>query len=439
MPHKIYKNQNQIDVRLQKRSFLFINYKQSGDLKSWNEKIAKYASSNPNIIFAISLALSAPLLHLTNTENIGVHFIGPSSIGKTTLLNIASSVWGNSIYNWRTTDNAAESIAELSNDGLLLFDELGQVDGCALDQLSYMLGNGIGKLRSKRSGDAKEAKTFRLALLSSGESGISTKLKERGKTLKAGQSVRLLELPADSKYGIFDDLHNFKSGDEFAKYLKNQIKENTGVLIDIFLQKIIKNKDEIIKMIQTFRKAWEKEVKTLYPNADGQVQRVIGKFSFIASAGEIAILLNLLPWKSLEVSNACKKILNNWINQRGGTLPQEIIEATKNLQEFLEEHGSSRFENPWNQEEKTINNRAGFRKLNECNIWEYYILPTSFNKIISNANKREVCEFWSERGILKTDKSGKNSQSIRIPGFGKKRMYYVNVQKLEISDINKQN
>jgi putative DNA primase/helicase len=437
LPHKIYQYKNKEEIRLQQSSSIFINYKKENNLSSWQEKIGKYAKNNINMMFVISLALAAPLIHLVNMENIAIHLVGPSSIGKTTLLSIASSVWGNSIHNWRTTDNAAETIAELSNDSLLLFDELGQVDGFAADQLSYMLGNGLGKLRSKRSGDAKDIKRFRLALLSSGENGLSSKLQEVGRKVKAGQSVRLLEISANRKYGIFDDLHDFKSGDEFARYLKDVCISNRGTLIDAFLDKLVKNKEEIIKTVQKFRKAWEEEVIANYPESDGQVQRVISKFSLIAACGEICIALKLLPFEELEVSKSCKELLKNWINSRGGTLPQEILEAIKNLQEFIEEHGNSRFEDAWSDEQKLIHNRAGFRKLeedlDENNIWSYYFLPSAFNKLIGNANKADVCNYLKSKGILEIERSsGKSAKKIRIKNFGITRCYHINHNQLEI-------
>lgn len=435
LPHKTYQFRNREEIRLQRNSTVFIKYQKKGSLEDWNNCIGRYAENNINITFIISLALTAPLLAHFGMENIAIHLFGPSSIGKTTLLKIASSVWGSVIHNWRTTDNAAESVAELSNDGMLLLDELGQVSPSAADQLSYMLGNGLGKLRSKRSGDAKEAKKFNLVLLSSGESGLSDKLKEIGKTVKAGQSVRLIELSADREYGIFDNLHGFQNGDKFARYLKESCTSNQGSLIDSFLEILVKNKDSIIDMVKNARNAWEQLMILKYPDADGQVQRIISKFSLIAACGELAISLNLLAWKEGEVLNSCDVLLEKWINSRGGLLAQEILESSRNLQEFMEEYGSSRFEDAWSDVPKIVPNRAGFKRLvddgNE-RLWEYYLLPTAFNKIIGSVNKSDICNYLKSKGILEAEEfSGKNAKSIRVSKLGKKRLYHINCKKLE--------
>ena len=97
-----------------------------------------YAASN-----AVTRAYR-PLLEPLGEENFGFHVEGGSSIGKTTLLRVAASVWGAPIQSWRTTDNAAEGLARAANDGLLILDELSQVDGTAADAMAYMLGNGVG-------------------------------------------------------------------------------------------------------------------------------------------------------------------------------------------------------------------------------------------------------------------------------------------------------
>ncbi len=69
-------------------------------------------------------------------------------MGKTSILHAASSVCGAPVRTWRATDNASESWAAESNDGLLILDELSQVEAKAADAMAYMLANGQGKGRS---------------------------------------------------------------------------------------------------------------------------------------------------------------------------------------------------------------------------------------------------------------------------------------------------
>ena len=55
---------------------------------------ATLASGHVLLTLAISAALAGPLLHLAGYEGGGVHSLGQSSTGKTTVLRLAASVWG---------------------------------------------------------------------------------------------------------------------------------------------------------------------------------------------------------------------------------------------------------------------------------------------------------------------------------------------------------
>ena len=94
------------------------------------------------------------------------------SSGKTTALQVAASVWGGPVHikSWRLTDNALESVATLHNDGLLILDEVGQVNARVLSEAAYMLANGQGKAPAPAATAACAAPmSWRLLFLSSGK------------------------------------------------------------------------------------------------------------------------------------------------------------------------------------------------------------------------------------------------------------------------------
>ena len=195
------------------------------------------ASGNSRLILAISASFTGPLLRLLHHENIGIHFKGNSSLGKSTALHVANSTWGNpaNVNTFRATANGLEGIASLHNDRLLCIDELGQISLMEAGQIVYMLGNGVGKGRATQHGLAKKQSTWRLVFISTGELSFSQVMEEVGSRVKAGQEVRLIEIPADTGIsGLFENLHGFKGGADFATYLKEASSQFYGTPQGLF-------------------------------------------------------------------------------------------------------------------------------------------------------------------------------------------------------------
>jgi putative DNA primase/helicase len=94
----------------------------------------------------------------------GIHTYGGSSIGKTTGLFLAASVWGRGssaggyVRAWSATRNGREAAAASTSDTVLIFDELSTVDAHEADSAIYELMNGSGKTRMARDTSLREAK-----------------------------------------------------------------------------------------------------------------------------------------------------------------------------------------------------------------------------------------------------------------------------------------
>src|SRR5690606_40758644 len=113
------------------------------------------------------------------------------------------SVWGGPdfIRTWRATSNGLEGIAAALSDTALVLDEIGEADGREIGATVYALGNGTGKARASRNGTARRPYRWRIAILSSGERSLAAHMSEAGHRPKAGQSVRLLDIPAKRQIG----------------------------------------------------------------------------------------------------------------------------------------------------------------------------------------------------------------------------------------------
>ncbi|MEI8154810.1 MAG: DUF927 domain-containing protein, partial [Hyphomicrobiales bacterium] len=188
-------------------------YENKGTLADWRDGVAALAAGHAIPMLAISTALAGPLLHLAGLEGGGLNLFGQSSRGKTTCLQAAASVWGRGgtpgyVRAWRATANGLEGAAAQSTDTVMVLDELGVVDARDAAQALYGLANGQGKQRAARDGSAREPKSWRVLYISSGELPVDAKLAETpGRKARAGQLVRLLDVPAErgAGFGVFDN------------------------------------------------------------------------------------------------------------------------------------------------------------------------------------------------------------------------------------------
>lgn len=178
-------------------------YAERGTLDEWRDNIARYAVGNDLMALSICGAFAAPLLRVINESSGGVHFYGDSRTGKTTAAErCAMSVYGpgdnEHMRTWRGTANGLEAAAVETNDGLLPLDELSQANPREAGQVVYTLGSGVGKTRANRAGGARPVRSWCGFFISTGEVTLEQKLNEAQLHTRAGQDVRMVELPADA-------------------------------------------------------------------------------------------------------------------------------------------------------------------------------------------------------------------------------------------------
>ncbi|MGR6106298.1 MAG: DUF927 domain-containing protein [Candidatus Nitrosoglobus sp.] len=140
------------DIRYQSHYAANNEFSTKGTLEGWQQEIGKRCQGNAMLQLAISASLSGTLLEKLHRTGCGIHFIGDSSIGKTTVLYAAASTWGSHefVRTWRATSNGLEGIAVALNDTALILDEISQADSKEVGAIVYALGNGVGKSRATK-------------------------------------------------------------------------------------------------------------------------------------------------------------------------------------------------------------------------------------------------------------------------------------------------
>jgi uncharacterized protein (DUF927 family) len=417
----------------------------AGTLPEWQAEVAAKAVGNSRLVLSISAALAAPLLALTEDEGGGFHLRGASSSGKSTALAVAGSVWGGGglrgyVRQWRATDNALESVAELSCDSLLALDELAQIDPKAAGQVAYMLANGKGKARAGREGQARKAKEWRVLFLSNGEIGLADKIKEGGQRMAAGMGVRVIDLRADAgaDMGLFENLHGAKGAASFAQSLSAAVGKYYGTAARAWVKVLASDTENIRAQLGKLRRQFVKQV--VPEGADGQVSRVAERFALLASAGELATAEGITGWPQGEATKAAQRCFKDWVRERGGIGSSEVADAKQRIDEAIQIDGAAKFQR-WkksNSDRVVILNRMGFAKVEgnpdeEELEYTYYFLPEPLKTLLNGLDFRTVITGLVEIGVIVAH-AGKPSKVYHVPTLGsKQRLYEINLEALNKS------
>ena len=411
---------------------------QSGTLEDWQRDIAAPGAGNSRLAFALCTAFAAPLLELVSAEGGGFHLRGGSSLGKTTALRAAGSVWGGGGLrgwprSWRTTDNALESVAAAHCDLLLCLDEMGEAPAETVAACAYALANGAGKGRAARDGGARRVAEWRVLFLSTGEEGLSDRLAEaRGgpRRVRAGQEVRVLDLPAEAgPLGLFETLHGFANAAALADHLRAATGRTYGTAGRAWLAHLAADPEGMAASAREVMKGFL--ASHVGQDTGGQVRRAAGRFALVAAAGEMAAGCGILPWQPGEAERAAAACFKAWRAARpGGDGAAEDAAAVAAVRAFIGAHGESRFQTLGEHDDpeaRTIPNRAGWRKRDGAG-WRFMILPETWRReVVAGMDPEAAARALHRAGYLvpSGEKDGRLRRHERAGLSGKVRVYVI--------------
>ena len=397
-------------------------FEQKGTLTEWQQNLSSLCIGNSRMIFAVSAAFAPVLLPLVGEESAGFHFRCGSSRGKTTILRLAKSVWGNptQLPKWRATGNGIEGLAAKHNHCLLCLDELGQADPKQIGDSVYMLGNGEGKQRAGRNGEARERQSWELFFLSTGEISLEATLSKVGQKTMAGQEVRFIDLPADAGAGLgaFDTIHNFDGGSQFAIAINENSYAYHGTAAQEFISLIAEDKAVYSQMalehINNFLGVLN------LGSSDPQVYRVAKKIGLVYAAGMLASELEITLWPEDEVMSACKICFDAWLKERGGDASHEETQILETIKVLLETERNSKFKSIEVYDHKS----SGSWGLVDGGF--YWVTTSAFDQFLCRGlDKKKVIEVLIEAGYLESANNGRKTHGKRAGG-APSRFYKVN-------------
>lgn len=401
------------------------DYRNAGTLEGWQSTIGVWCEGNPLMILGVCTALAGPLLFHVKCQGGGFHYRGDSSIGKSTAMYAANSVWGHGEdfkRTWRATGNGLEGISAQRNDTLLSLDEIGEANPREIGAVVYSIANGSGKTRASRTGAARAAKRWRLMVLSSGEESLAQMIAKSGGRSCAGQEVRLLDIPAHRAYGIFDKLHGMTGGRELSDAVKLASHTDYGHAGPEFVRRLLAS-DEAEKLTD-----WLAAMVDKFPSTSGQEGRAAERFALVALAGELAIKYGLLPLPKGHVLAAMLELFDVWRSGRGEG-PSENRQILKSIADFIARHGDTRFSGA-SDPHGEARDRAGY--------WED--VPTGRLFLFNRPGLEEAAKGYDlSRVVMALDsvgaitrrEAGKHQHKKCLPDGSKPRLYWIDPATLE--------
>ena len=421
---------NSFDIIFQSGEIFNDEYSCKGNVEGWRNEIAKYAVGNHVFTTALSTAFAGPLLKICGVESGGVHFVGNSATGKTGLIEAACSVWGGESHkrSWRATSNGMEGVATMFNDGLLALDEISECDPREVSAIVYALGNGVGKQRATRNGNARSVKRWQCSVLSSGERTVETTMLEANIKIKAGQTVRLVSVPVERNYGVWDNIYHCENGAIFTDMIKSASKKHYGLAGREFLEKLTIDERDFNSEIELIKSLYS----CLTGRSEGQIKRVISRFAMIAFAGELATEYGLTGWNKGDATAALSITLSEWLKTKPNNENEEKNKVFEQLSSFIERHGDSRFSGILEQSNSpTIHNRAGWWR-DESMSRIYLFNKDGMREALKGFDFTTALNVLKKAEVLKCyDSSGSHSKPTWV-GKRQVRLYEIHSKNLTI-------
>jgi uncharacterized protein (DUF927 family) len=444
-------------------------FQQAGTLAEWIGSIGEACIGNSRLCLSVSMPFAAPLLFLVGEDGGGVNLFGKAQSGKTTCGRASASVCGGDlaaggakalVRTWRTTANSTEAIAALHSDIGLVMDELGQSEGRHIGDCQYMLSGGQGKARLDRAAGLRGMVRFRSFYLSTGEVTLAEKMAESGVKVKAGQGVRLVDVPVDEGRGMgaFADIKDAENAGAFAQSITEATSRYFGTPFRTFIAALVARLDRDPGFVDYLRAEMMRIMAGLLEPIgahDGQVRSVARRFALIALGGNLATDLCCTGWGigstgQREAEWAAQTCFFAWLKARGTTGSHEDAQAVLQLRAFVSEHGGSKFDDwgearlaegeqpdpsapPPMQKFRTVN-RAGWRRWMKparpdddqgAGCWHYFFSADGMRAALIGLEFKSALKVLVARGMIIPGSDGVISKSLRVPAHGRVRVYEV--------------
>src|SRR3569623_264483 len=385
------------------------------------------------------MAIAPPLLKAAAAESGGIHYYGRSRRGKTTAAQVAASVIGCGadpsdapehayIQRWNSTANGLEGLTAAHNDSLLILDEIHTCGAKDFGQVAYNITSGKGKTVSDRDRNLKQQRTWRTFVLSTGEISVRQKIEEEGNKVRAGQLVRLADVPVHDN--IIQDTHGMDPAD-FALQLKRACAQYYGTAMPAFIKALIERFHYFHPFAAHIKQALaEAEARLAVPRMEAEQRRTLRRFALIEVAGKQAVDFGILPFTKQEIEDAVTQVVQAWFAE-GVSMPDRI-RTVMALQAFIQCH-QRRFR-PTHCDDFKMYNLAGYTERDFKGGWIYMFTAEAFAEACGGHNPKDIAREIQKLGYLHANEKDRYMYICTVVGNGESkrlRLYAVSDAILE--------
>lgn len=241
---------------------------------------------------------------------------------------------------------------------------------------------------------------------------IETFLSAGGLKVKAGQLVRLLNLPMEKSVTH----HEYQNGKQHADALKEAYQTNHGAAGREWIKWLAGHQQEAKQAVRAAQERWRSLIPADYGE---QVHRVGERFAILEAA--LVLGMPVTGWGEQESRDAIQHGFNAWVKEFG-TGNREHKQIIEQAEAFLNAYGLSRFAPyPYDPADMPIRDLAGYRQkgAHDADPIVFYTFPAAFEgEIAKGFNAKQFARVLAGAGVLKPPASGRGYQrkSPRIDG-----------------------
>lgn len=397
-----------------------------GCLSQWQRDVAGVALQDEITTFALAAACAGALLRPARSDTFGLNFWGTTSRGKTTVLQVAGSVWGRGhdpnsdgrafCRKWNATGNAIEAIAEEHSDMALPLDELGSFrDAAELGTSIYNLCAGQGKSRLNANAERRAVREWRTVILSSGEISIAELMLQAGHQQRGGQAIRMLDVQMPDE-GLFASLGG-RAG-ETVRQLKGACGESYGVAGREFVGWLIERFVTHDALYDRIRARRGEITKALAEGCPPEITRAADRFALVQIAGELATEAGVLPATLAQVSGAIAAVWRRWRSSVPSV--DDGARAVVAVAEFIKAH-LGRFPDAGDERPPTPSKGlAGYRTS------EYFLFnDVGLAEASGGIPTKQALRALNERGLLFKNERDKLKSKHTVRALGRRAAFYA--------------